>query len=112
MSNLSIAPGDGNDSLTVESQNVRAGQVYSYFIGFQPAHALGFFNGLLDRIYRSVRIHNHALAQTARFCFSDAQNVYQPSLTSLAGNARHPARANVEADCVLRALYHPASSSL
>ena len=74
-SDFAIATGDGDDGLTVEAQDVRAGEIDRHFFGFDAAHSFGFFDRPLDRFDRRIGIHDHAFAQAARFGFADADDI-------------------------------------
>jgi hypothetical protein len=85
---------------------MRAREIDRDLFSFEPTHALGVFDGLLDRVDRGIGIHDHSFAQTARFRFADADDFKQSTFTRLAGDTRHLTCPDVETDGVLCTLGH------
>src|ERR1700755_805333 len=104
---LALSARDGDDGLPVEAHDVRAGEVDGDLFGFEPAHALGLFDGARDRLDRGLGVYDDALAQALRLRLADAHDLDVPALAGLADDAGDAARPNVESDCVCRVLCHP-----
>ena len=62
--------------------------------------------GFLDGVDGGIRIHDHTLAQSARFGLANTDDVKKSAVTRLASDTRHPAGSDIQADRVWGALGH------
>src|SRR3990172_3740358 len=106
MGDLPIAPGNGNNCLTVESEDVRTSQIYGDFLGLKAAHPFSLFDSFLYPFNSRVRINNDSFSQSPGLGFTDPHNVEPASFTWFPSDTRHSASSHVKADCVLPALHH------